>query len=131
MLRPAPAVNLPGFLVLAALTSCATATKTQECSSCVPPNRLTEAPQLIGCEEPDAKEGTLVALDFTLGTDGRPERGTIRARTVHRVLKIFEAERSAVERLLGCRWRPARVDGQPVRVWLRYSLHVPRNDPTS
>ena len=67
----------------------------------------------------------VVALTFVLGTDGRPEPGSIKqARPGYRSVAYVSAAR---ERLLGCRWDPAVLDGRRVRVRMVWSARFQMN----
>jgi hypothetical protein len=114
--------NTVSLAALVVIQSCAP--RADVCETCVPNDAELEPPQLIGCDDPDPPSGIAVALEFVLGADGRPERGTIRSHTVHRQFKDPRVENRAIDRLLTCRWHPARVDGMPVRIRTYHSVLV-------
>lgn len=123
------------ILILMSLTACQTGTthdgQPAPASGGAGPvyasNEIDQPPEDADCLEPNpiaASGQRVVTLTFVLGVDGRPESGSI---TPHRQgnRRYLEA---AKRRLLSCRWDPAMLNGESVRmrmVWLARFVIVP------
>jgi hypothetical protein len=80
------------------------------------------------CMVPNPPQGAgvrIVTLTFVLGTDGRPEPSSIApARVGTSSMAYVDAAR---QRLLGCQWDPAMLDGKRVRMRMAWSARFEIN----
>ena len=95
-------------------------------STILSPGEVDTRPELLSCSKPNVPapggipghpQGR-VYMNFVLGVDGRPEPGSIWT------LRSSSLDTRARELLEGCEWTPAVIDGEPVRVRMRFVAYV-------